>query len=573
MTATGHRPITNLAVFIALGAVHILTGACEQAAPQTTGSPPPSNDPPWFEEVAESSGLKFVSHSQHHDGRYLYPDNICGGAALFDMDGDGDLDVYLVQAGRLTDDPSKRPANQLFENLGDGQFRDVTDGSGTADRGWGLGVATGDYDNDGDVDLYVTNLGPNVMLRNDGEGRFTDVTKSAGVADPGFSTSCAFLDYDADGDLDLYVANNLQWTLDIERPCTNLAGQPDYCGPESYADPSPDTLYRNNGDGTFTDVSIEAGLRGAYGNGLGVVCGDFNLDGLIDIFVANDTTLNQLWQNQGDGTFKDIAMITGCAMDQHGQAKAGMGTTAADIDDDGDLDLFVVNLRSQSDSFFRNNGSFFSDDTGVIGMGTTSQPFTRFGMAVMDFDNDGWLDLYLANGRVERLMELTYANDPYAEPNLLLRGSAGGRFEEVLPRGGTSSPLIATSRAAAFGDINNDGGIDILVANRDSSVHLLKNVVPNRGQWIMFRAVDEHGRDALGATITMRLGDRTLSRDVQSGYSYLAANDPRVHVGLGDLDQVSDVTVRWIGGERESFGTFKAGRIVQLRRGAGEAAK
>jgi hypothetical protein len=288
----------------------------------------------------------------------------------------------------------------------------------------------------------------------------------------------------------------------------------------------------------------------------------------IDIFVANDRTPNHLWLNQGGGRFRETALTMGCALDQDGTAKSGMGVDAIDVDDDGDLDLLVVNLDGESDSFFRNQGRFFNDDTVTVGLRTPSRPFTRFGMALLDFDNDGYLDLYEANGRVGQQSE-RYSTDPYAEPSLLFRGFAGPRFEEITPRGGTRSPLIATSRAAAFGDIDNDGGIDIVVMNRDSRPYLLHNVVKPRGHWIMFRVVEEHGRDALGAEVTTTVGSRTIRRDVRAAYSYLASNDPRVHVGLGQENIARNVTVRWPDGVRESFGDMPGDRIAVLRRGSG----
>lgn len=522
---------------------------------------------PWFEDVAVQRGLTFVYRSGHTDRHYL-PEIMGGGAALLDMDNDGDLDVYLVQAGDLLDPASHRPGNRLFRNRGDGSFEDVTNGSGAEVRGYGMGVTAGDYDNDGDTDLYVTNLGPNVLLRNDGGGRFTDVSTTARVADPRWSTSAAFVDYDADGDLDLYVANYIDWSPSVERDCYSLTGVPDYCAPRNYDAPIRDTLYRNEGGGVFTDISVQAGLGAAFGNGLGVAPGDFDGDGRLDIFVANDGMPNQLWLNRGQGRFEDVALIRGCAVDLDGKAKAGMGVHATDVDDDGDLDLLVVNLDGESDSFYRNDGDYFSDETAAVGLRVTSRPFTRFGMALLDFDNDGYLDLYEANGRVGRQSEL-YSSDPFAEPNLLLRGTSAGRFEEVMLRGGTSAPLVATSRAAAFGDLDNDGGVDLVVVNRDAPAHLLRNVVQGRGHWITVRVVDEHGRDAFGATVTLSAGGRRLRRDVTAAYSYLASNDPRVHVGLGSETRVADVKVRWVDGSVESFGELEADRRVILRRGAG----
>jgi hypothetical protein len=521
--------------------------------------------PPWFEEIGDRAGIDFVHHSGHQSRHYL-PEIMGGGAALFDMDNDGFMDLYVVQSGNLFD-RSAGGGNRLYRNRGNGTFEDVSERSGAGVRGYGMGVTAGDFDNDGDTDLYVTNFGSNVLLKNDGHGHFVDVTAAAGVSSSGWSTSAAFLDYDADGALDLFVAHYLNWRPSAEVECFSLTGVPDYCSPASYDLPSAATLYHNNGNGTFTDVSAQSGLLAAVGNGLGVVAGDFNGDGRVDVLVANDRTPNHLWLNQGGGRFQEAALTMGCAVDQDGIAKSGMGVDVADVDDDGDLDLLVVNLDGESDSFFRNQGQFFVDDTVSVGLRTPSRPFTRFGMALRDFDNDGYLDLYEANGRVGRQSEL-YSADPYAEPSLLFRGAAGPRFEEVTPRGGTRQLRVASSRAAAFGDIDNDGGIDVVVVNRDSRPFLLHNVVPSRGHWVAFRVLEEHKRDALGAEITMTVGSRTIRRDVRAAASYLASNDPRVHVGLGGETMVRNVTIRWPDGASERFGDLPADRIIVLQRGA-----
>ena len=546
--------------------------ACSRA------SSPPARDAagsarPWFEDIAARAGIRFEHRSGHRDKFYL-PEIMGGGAALFDMDNDGLLDLYLVQSGPST---SLGTGSRLFRNRGGGLFEDVTAGSGAATAGpstslgtggYGMGVAAGDFDNDGNIDLYVTNFGPNVLLKGDGHGHFTDVTARAGVASAGWSTSAAFLDYDRDGFLDLFVVHYLNWQPSAEVECYSLTGVPDYCSPRTYDLPSSSALFRNNGNGTFTDVTDRAGLRAAVGNGLGIVAGDVNGDGWIDVFVANDGTPNQMWINKSGRGFENAALTMGCAVDLDGKAKAGMGVDLADVDGDGELDLLVVNLDGESDSFYRNEKAFFRDDTAAAGLRTISRPFTRFGTALLDFDNDGRLDIYEANGRVGRQSEL-FSPDPYAEPNLLFRGLAGVRFEEVKPRGGTRQPLVGTSRAAAFGDIDNDGGIDIVVANRDSSPYLLHNIA-DRGHWVMFRVIDEHGRDALGAGVTMAVGAARVRRHVRAAYSYLASNDPRVHVGLGRETWARDVTVEWPGGSREHFGDVAADRIVVLRRGTGK---
>jgi hypothetical protein len=546
-----------------------LCAACGAPDPVPAPVAPADEGPAWFEDVAASRGLTFV-HRSGHQSRYLLPEIMGGGAALFDMDGDGDLDLFLVQSGDMSAPPGTPAGHRLYENRGDGSFADVSDTHGvSAVPGYGMGVATGDVDNDGDTDLYLTGFGSTALLQNDGRGHFREITTRAGVAVTGWSTSAAFVDADADGHLDLFVARYLDWSLELERECFSLTGRVDYCSPRNYDAPTADLLFRNNGDGTFTDISREAGLGAAIGNGLGVIADDVNGDGRADVFVANDATPNHLWINLGDRRFAESAMMSGVAIDQDGAPKAGMGVHAADVDEDGDNDLIVMNLDTESDSFYRNEGRFFVDATTGAGLRVASRRFTRFGVALLDFDNDGQLDLYEANGRVGLQAE-TFAADPYAEPNLLFRGAAGGRFDEVVPRGGTVQPHIATSRAAAFGDIDNDGGLDIVVANRDQAPHLLRNVVRNRGHWLQVRVLDRSGRDALGASVWIEAGGKRLRRDVRTGYSYLAANDPRVHVGLGETRQVTSVTVRWVDGTEERFGPFDADRIVELRRGRGE---
>ncbi len=360
----------------------------------------------------------------------------------------------------------------------------------------------------------------------------------------------------------------MAWEPGRERQCFSLTGRVDFCSPKNYDAPTSDLLFVNAATAPSRTASAAAGLTAARGNGLGVVADDVNGDGRLDLFVANDGTPNHLWLNQGGARFTDVALARGVAIDQDGAPKAGMGVHAADVDDDGDNDLLVMNLDSESDSFFRNDGAFFVDATNMVGLRVSSRRYTRFGMGMVDFDNDGRLDLYEANGRVG-LQGETFANDPYAEPNLLFRGVAGATFEEVTPRGGTTAPLIATSRAAAFGDIDNDGGVDVLVANRDAAPYLLRNVVARAATGPSSRSRRPQGRDALGARLTVAAGGRTWRRDVRTSYSYLAANDPRVHVGVGAATAIESVDVTWPGGTVERFGPLGVDAVVTLRQGAG----
>ena len=523
----------------------------------------------WFSEEAAIRGITF-HHQTGFAGRHLLPEIVGSGAALADFDGDGDLDAYLVQSGSLYDlEPGvEQPTNRLYINRGDGTFEEADNAHGADDQGYGMGVAVGDYDNDGDIDLFVTNVGPNALYRNDGHGNFEDVSTQSGLNDPGWGTAAAFVDLDGDRDLDLFHANYINWSEVTELQCF-ISGVPTYCPPQNYQSAAVDRLFRNNGDGSFTDVSLEVGLNRAFGNGFGVVTGDFDGDGNIDIFVANDMMVNQLWLNRGSFQFDEEAMLRGVAVDEYGVAKAGMGVASGDIDDDGDIDLLVVNLQGQTDSFFRNEGDYFADATSALGLASSSRRYTRWGVVLTDFDNDGRLDLYEANGRVDP--STAYTNDLRAEPNVLFRGTSSGKFVEIDPKGGTKQPLIHSSRGTAVGDVDNDGGLDLLVVNRDGPAYLLMNRVPNRGNWIRFKVLSREGRDAYGALVTAMVGPNEINRRVQPEGSYLDSNDPRVHFGLGHELQVHKVEVLWPSGEIEAFGDFDAGYIVYLREGEGTA--
>ncbi len=384
---------------LCLAIVLLAAAACRPSAPDAA-IPPESAaaGPAWFEDTALARGLTFV-HRSGHEARHLLPEIMGGGAALFDMDGDGHLDVLLVQSGRIAAPSGTPTGHRLYRNRGNGTFEDVSDGSGIAAvAGYGMGAATGDYDNDGDVDVYLTGLGANVLPRNDGRGHFVDVTKTAGVAGSGWSTSATFVDVDADGRLDLFVTRYLDWRPEAERECYSLTGLVDYRSPKNYDAPTTSLLFRNNGDATFSDIARAAGLGTAVGNGLGVIADDVNGDGRVDlfvanVFVANDGTPNHLWMNLGNARFAETALMSGVAIDQDGAPKAGMGVHAADLDDDGDNDLIVMNLDTESDSLFRNEGRFFVDDTANVGLRVPSRRFTRFGVALLDFDNDGRIDL------------------------------------------------------------------------------------------------------------------------------------------------------------------------------------
>ena len=546
-----------------IGAVLSALVACAdpQGGPVSTVS-----KSPLFVEVAQSAGFTFV-HANGASGRFYYPELMHSGSAFLDYDRDGHLDVYLVQAGSYPGgSDGGGNANSLYRSLGDGTFEDTTVEAGVGDLGYGAGVAIADYDGDGDLDLYVTNLGRNTLYRNDGSTAggsvsFTDVTDTAAVGDDGYSTSAAFLDYDRDGDLDLYVCNYIDWSPEIERPCLGLSGLRGYCGPDVYDRPQADTLYRNQGDGTFADVSASSGVGSVAATGLGIATADFNGDGWLDIYVANDQMANLLWINQGDGGFRDEALGRGCALNGIGVAEASMGVAAADPDQDGDWDLFMVHLSGESNTFYRNvgEGSFY-DATDELGLGAVSRPYTGFGTAFFDYDCDGFLDLFIANGKVRMGDRLV---PDYAEPNQLLRGGPDGRFHDVSEQAGEALELLEVSRGAAFGDYDNDGDIDVLISNNEGPVRLLRNQACGDRHWLSVELVGRRtDRNAIGAVVRLEVGTRHQQRTVQPAYSYSSSNDPRLHFGLGAAKTVERLTVRWPDGRLEEYANVAADQFL-----------
>ena len=525
---------------------------------------------PWFEEVAAKAHFDFL-HFSGHKKRFYMPEMETGGVGLLDYDADGLLDIYCVNGGALDPAATNRPGNRLYRNLGNWKFGDVTERAGVGGHGeYGMGCACGDYNGDGWIDIYVTNLGRNTLYRNNGDGTFTDVTEQARVEGNSWSTSAAFFDYVGDGSLDLIVVNYLKWSKETELDCFSRGGLADYCSPLNYHAPAMATLYHNRGNGTFENVTLSAGLDKAYGNGLGVVCADFNNDGRIDIYVANDGMPNQLWINQGTGEFKDEAMIRGCAVNSMGVPRAGMGVAAVDIWQRGQLDLFITHLVGEGNGLFTNTNGYFVDLLSPKGPGARSLPFTGFGVGFADFNNDGELDLYVANGRVKYGARDLAPNDPYAEPNSLLCGLGRGQFEEILPQGGVADPLIACSRGLAIGDLDNDGGEDIVIINRDGPAHLLRNTVGSDGHWIMFTVLDRHHRHSINAVVRIEADGRTYWRYVIPNQSYCSSNDPRVHCGLGNAQTVDRVTVRWPDGVEESFGPFAPDHLYEILEGTGK---
>jgi hypothetical protein len=489
-----------------------------------------------------------------------------GGVGLIDFDADGWLDVYLVNGCSLSFDTRNPPApNLLYRNQRDGTFRDVTRSAAVGGRGYGMGCAVGDYDNDGHDDLFVTGLKGTILYRNRGDGTFADVTSSAGVFSDRWTTAAGFGDLDGDGDLDLVVITYVEVSLDDDRACRDHAGRPIHCSP-GYYQAQPDLLYRNNGDGTFTEVSQSSGFVAENGRGLGLAIADFDDDGQLDIFVANDASPNFLFRNRGGLRFEENGAEAGVAVNGSGIATASMGVVADDLDGDGRIDLFITNLVNESNTFFRNQGGMlFVDATLGAGLDAPSRPKTGFGDSAVDIDNDGYLDLFVANGHVDHR---PWANSPMNQTALFFWGRPRGRFE-VATASDASSYFArnVVGRGVAAGDLDNDGRVDLVVIHRDAPAALLWNRA-KAGHWlgIGLRGT-RSGRTPVGAKVTCRVRDRSLVRWLTSGTGYLSAHDPRLWFGLGDTGKVDRLEVKWPSGRVQSWTGLAADRIVMIEEG------
>ncbi len=568
----------------------LLAGACHEDAEEST-DPGAKADAAavvaakaegGLTDVTEHVGLAFLHHSGAGGSRYM-PEIMGGGVALFDMDGDGDLDVYLTNGNDLLPEAGNSTAqtNRLFRQDAGGTFQGVTEGSGLGDGGYGMGVAVGDMDNDGLPDVYVTNYGPDRLYRNLGGGRFGDVTAAAGIDVPGWSASAAFVDLDRDGFLDLYVTQYLKF--DRFKKCTDRAGRADYCNPQAFL-PVDDVLLRNRGDGTFADVSKQAGIRAVSAcAGMGVVCADFNEDGWQDIYVANDGYRNQLWINNADGTFADRAVHMGAAFNGQGMSEAGMGVTSGDFDGDGHIDLFVTHLANETNTLYRNLGRSkgFVDATIAFGLGRSSLAHTGFGAIATDLDWDGDLDLLIANGRVSRARGSTSApcqtaEQCYAENNLIYIND--GRGVLALPKNAKDAgrPVafgspVEISRGLAAGDIDRDGDQDFILVNMDGPARLYRNECARPGHWLAVRAVDpRYHRDAIGAVVRVVAGGRTQVRTITRASSYLSSSEPVARFGLGEAARIDRIRVAWPDGKQEVFRAPSVDRALTLLRGSGE---
>jgi len=572
----------------------VLVIACGEDRSDTPATGPSSREPlsnPSTGEVAfvdrtGEAGIDF-HHFNGMSGE-LYIAEIMGpGCALFDYDNDGDLDALLLQGHMLgnksLDEASFPPQaelplrDRLFRNelteSGELRFVDVTDEAGIDSRGYGMGIAVGDYDSDGWIDLYITNLGPNLFLRNNRDGTFSNVTDETGTDDDRWSAGAAFVDYDSDGHPDLFVTNYVDFTPATHKECFANTGTLDYCGPMSYT-PYPDRLFRNRGDGTFSDVTAVSQIARKYGAGLGIVCSDFNDDGRVDLYVANDFHANQLWIYRGDGTFADEGLVSGCAFNMSGRVESSMGIDVADFDGDGDEDLFITHLNTETNTVYLNDGNGVFDDYSIdTGLGVPSRNFTGFGTAFVDYDNDGWLDVFVANGAARILYDLADAGDPHPvhQRNQLFKNTGDGRFEDVTDRAGEAFAISEVSRGVAVGDVDNDGDPDVLITNNNGPARLLVNEVGNRNHWMGLRVVDATGvRDGIGARVeVVRQDGSSLWRSVRVASSYCSSRDPRVLVGLGEHPEVRAIRIHWPDAVVEEWTGTGVDRYTVLVRGSG----
>jgi hypothetical protein len=530
--------------------------------------------PARFTDVAQAAGFEEPVIYGGLQGRDYVLEAMGCGAAFFDYDNDGRLDIFLPSGLRLDETPAGA-VSRLYRNNGDGTFGDVTHRAGLARSGWATGVATGDYDNDGDEDLFVAYYGQSLLFRNNGDGTFTDVTAAAGLADSRsrWATGCTFLDYDLDGDLDLFVSRYLEF--DFARtprkgaPQCNWKGVLVHCGPRGLPKSTP-SLYRNNGDGTFTEVTERTGIGNAEPcYGLTAVAADFNRDGRPDLYVACDSTPSLLFLNNGDGTFHEEGLLRGAALSDDGLEQAGMGVAVGDYDLDGHLDILKTHFSGDTSTLYRNLGDgHFEDMTLAAGLGVETR-FVSWGVGIEDFDNNGLPDLFWVTGDVYPELESRHPNHPLRTPRVLFRNLGRGRFEQLFDEPGPALASAHCSRGAAFGDYDNDGDVDILVVNLNEPPSLLRNDLRDGGHWLQVRLEGvRSNRSAIGALVTAVYGGRRQTRAVLSQSSYLSVSDRRLHFGLGPAQRVS-LEIQWPGGAVEKFDDVGVDRLVTIREGEG----
>jgi len=534
----------------------LLAGSIAAAEPQS---------PIQLHDVTRETGIAFV-HTDGSSGRHYIVETVSCGLATFDYDSDGDIDVYFLNGAPL---PGARmdppPRNALYRNDGGWKFTEVTAQAGVGDTGYGLGVCVGDYDNDGDPDIYLNNFGPNSLYRNNGNGTFTDVTAQAGVGNGSLvGAGACFLDMDADGDLDLYVANYINFTC-AKNQDRFVNGHPAYVGPMMYG-PVPDTLYRNNGDGTFTDVSLESGIAAQAGTGMGLIGADYDDDGDTDVIVGNDAMANFVWRNDGAGRFEEVGLLAGLAYDLHGVGQGTMAVECGDADNDGRLDFFMTSYQKQWALLYRSLGrGFFDDATHTSGAGAGTFNHVTWGTGLIDLDNDGDRDLFIACGHLQDTVDLWDDTTSYEACSLLLENTGRGRFVDISARAGDGLRVKRSSRGAAFDDLDNDGDLDVVILNSRREPTLLRNDSPGRHHWLAVRLRGTRAsRDGVGARVTVVAGDLTLVDEVHSGRGYQSHYGRDLHFGLGPRARVDRVEVRWVGGATQIFQPAAVDRSVTI---------
>jgi len=530
---------------------------------------------PFAEVPSSASRITWVHTAGKSPQKYL-PETTGAGCAFLDYDNDGWMDIYLVNSGKCdfyNPDPPLR--NALYRNNRDGTFTDVTLKAGVAAGGYGQGVAVGDYDGDGFPDLYVTQYGRSILYHNNGDGTFTDVTEKAGVAAPGWASSAVWFDYDNDGRLDLFVCNFVEFSKDKNLPCMAY-NKPGYCIPTLYK-PSPSWLFHNNGDGTFTDVSQSSGIAKHLGKAWGVVATDLNNDGRMDLFVANDTVQNYLYMNRANGKFDEIAAFAGVGFGETGRARSGMGVDSADLNQDGWMDLFVANIDHERYSLYQNNrDETFDDQANATAIGAATRLMSGWGLKFFDYDNDGNLDLFLANGNPDDMIETMQKDVTYREP-LMLFHSDGKALHNVSAESGPLFARNLSARGLAIGDFDNDGAVDVLISVNDDAPLLLRNISAKGNHWLGVKLVGKKSnRDAVGARVTYQAGDLKRSRTKAGGGSYLSSHDPRLVLGLGKQTKIDWLDVKWPepSGKTERFTQLPIDKYITIVEGEGlEASK
>ena len=541
---------------------------------QASGLAEPPGSPITFVDVTGQAGIRFLHQNSPGPNKYAVA-TVGSGCGFIDFDKDGYQDILLINGGWTPGtDKNLSFDHSLYRNRGDGTFQEVSSQAGIeSNQYYGMGVAVGDYDNDGFDDFFITNFaGPDVLYRNNGNGTFSNRSKAAGVGGDGrWSSSAAFFDYDNDGFLDLYVVSYTDHSLGKNNPICKHGSIVATCDPKTFNGVS-DVLYRNKGDGTFADISQEAGIALPEGKGLGVVPVDYNRDGLVDIYVANDRVDNFLFKSEGDGTFSEVGLLSGTAFDENGEPQAGMGVVAGDYDGDGVLDIAVTNLDLEYLALYKNRGDgFFEDMSSLTGIRLATRPFLGFGLALIDVDNDADLDLFVANGHVLDNAEKVRAGATYRQPKLLLE-NVGTRFEDVTADRGEALTVPQVSRGLAWADYDNDGDLDVLVSNCGGSPLLLRNDGGNRNPWLQLRLVGKKSnRNGFGALVELKAGQKRLVAQVTSAGSYLSASDYRVHFGLGEYQGPLEVTVSWPSGVRDSLGDLQPQQLVVLEEGSSGA--